>query len=323
MEISLCYNQFHQGESDLKILVTGGAGFIASNVVDVYIDAGHEVAVVDNLTTGKRENLNPKAKFYEVDIRDNDKLFQVILEFSPEVINHHAAQIDVRKSVEDPVYNAEVNEIGTLNLLAAAVKAKVKKIIFSSTGGALYGEVSKKSGADENHPQEPISPYAITKRSAEMYLHAYKANCGLNYTILRYGNVYGPRQDPLGEAGVMAIFCGKMLKGEPPTIFGDGEQLRDYIYVGDVASINLLVLEKGENQTFNVGTGKGTSVNELFSVLSQVLKLNNKAIYAPPRTGELFRSVLNCKKVKKALDWKAKTSIKKGLRLTLKWSKQA
>ena len=307
----------------MKILVTGGAGFIASNVVDVYIDAGHEVAVVDNLTTGKRENLNPKAKFYEVDIRDNDKLFQVILEFSPEVINHHAAQIDVRKSVEDPVYNAEVNEIGTLNLLAAAVKAKVKKIIFSSTGGALYGEVSKKSGADENHPQEPISPYAITKRSAEMYLHAYKANCGLNYTILRYGNVYGPRQDPLGEAGVMAIFCGKMLKGEPPTIFGDGEQLRDYIYVGDVASINLLVLEKGENQTFNVGTGKGTSVNELFSVLSQVLKLNNKAIYAPPRTGELFRSVLNCKKVKKALDWKAKTSIKKGLRLTLKWAKQA
>ncbi len=303
----------------MKILVTGGVGFIGSNVVDAYVEAGHEVAVVDNLTTGKRENLNSQAKFYEVDIRDRDRLAQVVSEFSPEVINHHAAQIDVRKSVEDPVYNAQVNELGTLNLLDAAVKAKAKKIIFSSTGGALYGEVEKKSGADENHPQEPISPYAITKRSAEMYLLAYKENHGLKYTILRYGNVYGPRQDPLGEAGVVAIFCGKMLKGEQPTIYGDGNQLRDYIYVGDVAGLNLCVLDKGDNQIFNVGSGKGTSVNELFATLENITKFEKEACYAPPRTGELFRSVLNSKKIRKELGWKVKTSIKKGLRLTIKW----
>jgi len=305
----------------MKILVTGGAGFIGSNVVDAYIEAGHQVAVLDNLTTGKRSNLNPQAKFYEIDIRDKEKLSQAIVEFSPEVINHHAAQIDVRKSVEDPVYNAQVNEIGMLNLLDVAVKTKVKKIIFSSTGGAIYGEVEKKSGADENHPQEPISPYAITKRSGEMYLHSYKENKGLNFTVLRYGNVYGPRQDPLGEAGVIAIFCGKLLANEQPTIYGDGEQLRDYVYVGDVAAVNLLVLDQGENQIFNIGTGKGISVNQLFVHLKQSAKFDKDAIYAPARTGELFRSVLNCKKIKKELGWKAKTSIKRGLKLTFKWSK--
>lgn len=302
----------------MKILVTGGAGFIGSNVVDTYIEAGHEVAVVDNLTTGKRENLNPKAKFYEVDIRDKGKLSQAITEFAPEIINHHAAQIDVRKSVSDPIYNAEVNELGTLNLLEAAVKSKVRKVVFASTGGAIYGEVTKKSGADEDHSQEPISPYAVTKRSAEMYFHSYKVNHGLNYTVLRYGNVYGPRQDPLGEAGVIAIFCGKMLKAEQPTIYGDGSQLRDYIYVGDAAAVNLLVLEKGNNQIYNIGAGKGTSVNELFAYLKEITKFEKEAVYAPPRTGELFRSVLNCKKIKKELNWKAKTGIKKGLKLALK-----
>ncbi len=302
----------------MKILVTGGAGFIGSNVVDAYIEAGHEVAVVDNMTTGKKENLNPKAEFFPLDVRDA-RLVEAMADFAPEVINHHAAQIDVRKSVADPVFTAEVNEIGTLNLLETAVKCKVRKIIFSSTGGAIYGEVSKKSGADENHPQEPVSPYAITKRSVEMYLHAYWKLHGLNFTCLRYGNVYGPRQDPLGEAGVIAIFCGKMLKGEQPTIFGDGNQLRDYVYVGDVAGINLLALEKGDNQIFNVGTGKGTSVNELFSVLKEVMKFGKEAVYAPPRTGELFRSVLNCKKIRKELGWKAKVGIKKGLKSTLKW----
>ncbi len=305
----------------MKILVTGGAGFIGSNVADAYIEAGHEVAVVDNLTTGKRENLNPKARFYEIDIRDREKLVQAVLEFSPEVINHHAAQIDVRKSVADPVYNAEVNELGTLNLLEAAVKSKIRKIIYASTGGAIYGEVGRKSGADEGHPQEPISPYAITKRAAEMYLHAYKVNQGLNYTVLRYGNIYGPRQDPLGEAGVIAIFCGKMLKGEQPTIFGDGNQLRDYCYVGDVAELNLLALGRGDNQIYNVGTGTGTSVNDLFVNLKALMKFEKNAVYAPPRTGELFRSVLNCSKIRRELGWKAKTSIKKGLRLTLEWYK--
>jgi UDP-glucose 4-epimerase len=303
----------------MKILVTGGAGFIGSNVVDAYIEAGHEVAVVDNLTTGKKENLNPQAKFYGIDIRDKQNLTQAISEFSPEVVNHHAAQIDVRKSVADPIYNAEVNELGTLNLLEAAVKSKVRKVIFASTGGAIYGEVCKKSGADENHPQEPISPYAVSKRTAELYLHAYRINYGLNYTSLRYGNAYGPRQDPLGEAGVIAIFCGKLLKGEPPTVYGDGNQLRDYLYVGDAAAANLLLLDKGDNQIYNIGTGKGTTVNELFSHLKDIMKFKKEAIYAPPRAGELFRSVLNCKKIRKELNWKTKTGIKKGLKLTVKW----
>lgn len=306
----------------MKILVTGGAGFIGSNVVDAYVQAGHQVAVLDNLTTGKKENLNSAAKFFQADLRDKAEVNRVVSEFSPQVINHHAAQIDVRKSVSDPVYNAEVNELGTLNLLNAAVKAKVGKIIFSSTGGALYGEVSKKSGAAEDHPQEPISPYAITKRAVEMYLFAYWKLYGLNFTCLRYGNVYGPRQDPLGEAGVIAIFCGKMLKGEQPTIYGDGQQLRDYVYVGDVAQANLLALDHGENQFFNVGTGKGVSVNELFAVLKKLMKFKQDAVYAPPRAGELFRSVLNAKKIKKELGWKPSFSIKKGLRATLKWYEQ-
>lgn len=301
----------------MKILVTGGAGFIASNVADAFLAAGHSVAIVDNLTTGKKENLNPKATFYDVDIRDA-RLLEVVADFAPDIIDHHAAQIDVRKSVSEPVYNAEVNEIGTLNLLNAAVKCQVKKIIFSSTGGAIYGEVTAELGADENHPQEPISPYAITKRAVEMYLYAYWKLYGLKFTVLRYGNVYGPRQDPLGEAGVIAIFCGKLLKGEAPYIFGDGKQLRDYVYVGDVADANQLVLEKGENQIYNIGSGRGTSVNELFAHLKKQAKFEKAAIYAPARSGELFRSVLNCQKIKKDLGWSPKLDIEKGLELTFK-----
>ncbi|MCU0640554.1 MAG: SDR family oxidoreductase [Candidatus Margulisbacteria bacterium] len=302
----------------MRILVTGGAGFIGSNVVDAYIAAGHEVAVLDNLSTGKKENLNPRAKFFPADLTAPETT-QIIADFAPEVINHHAAQIDVRKSVSDPVFNAKVNELGTLNLLQAAVKTGVKKIVFASTGGAIYGEVGKKGGADENHPQEPISPYAITKRSVELYLHAYWKLYGLPFTVLRYGNVFGPRQDPLGEAGVIAIFCGKLLKGETPTIYGDGEQLRDYVYVGDVAAANLLALEKGTGEIFNVGTGKGTSVNQLFAVLKELLKYSGQALYAPPRAGELLRSVLSARKIKRELGWRPRFSVKNGLRETLKW----
>ncbi|MFH1542740.1 MAG: NAD-dependent epimerase/dehydratase family protein [bacterium] len=305
----------------MKILVIGGAGFIGSNIVDAYVEAGHEVGILDNLSTGKKENLNRNAKFYEMDIRDKQGLSGVIKEFSPEIINHLAAQIDVRKSVTDPQFNAEVNEIGFLNMLDAAVEAKVKKVIFSSTGGAIYGEVKPRGGADENYPQEPISPYAITKRTGEMYLHAYHVNKGLNYTVVRYGNVYGPRQDPLGEAGVIAIFCGRMKEGKECTIYGDGKQLRDYVYVADVAAINLIALTKGENQIFNVGTGLGVSVNELYAHLNDLLKFGRPAKYAPPRAGELFRSVLNCRKAKKQLGWQAKVDIKQGLQKTLEWYK--
>jgi len=300
----------------MKILITGGAGFIGSNIVDAYIEDGHEVAILDNLITGKERNLNPKAKFYKVDIRDK-KIVDILAEFKPEIINHLAAQIDVRKSVADPAFTEDVNVMGTINLLAAAVAAKVRKVIFSSTGGALYGEIKEKEGADENHPQEPISPYAITKRGVEMYLYFYHVTYGFKYTILRYSNVYGPRQDPLGEAGVIAIFFGKMSKGENCTIYGDGKQLRDYVYVGDVCKANLIALNQGDNSIYNVGTGIGISVNELFTHLKDIMKFKGEASYAPPRTGELFRSVLNCKKIEKELGWKAKIEIRKGLELTV------
>jgi UDP-glucose 4-epimerase len=306
----------------MKILVTGGAGFIGSNVVDAFIAAGHEVAVLDNLSTGKKENLNPKAAFFPVDLTDT-RLTEAVADFAPEIIAHLAAQIDVRKSVSDPIFNAKVNELGTLNLLESAVKAGVKKVIFSSTGGALYGEVTKKSGAAEDHPQEPISPYAITKRSVEMYLFAYRALHGLDYTVLRYGNVFGPRQDPLGEAGVIAIFFGKMLKGETPTIYGDGNQLRDYVYVGDVAAANLLALAQSGGDIYNIGTGKGTSVNQLFALLKELMKFPGEAKYAPARAGELLRSVLNVRKVKKELGWRPRVGMKKGLKLTLNWYRDA
>ncbi|KAF0134732.1 MAG: UDP-glucose 4-epimerase [Candidatus Saganbacteria bacterium] len=305
----------------MKILVTGGAGFIGSNVIDSCIELGHEVAIIDNLSTGKEQNINPKAKFFNADIRDQ-KIFDLLSEFKPDIINHHAAQIDVRKSVTDPIFTSEVNEIGTLNLLNAAIKANVKKVIFASTGGAIYGEISKKEGADENHPQLPISPYAITKRSAEMFLHFYYATYGLNYTVLRYGNVYGPRQDPLGEAGVIAIFIGKLSKAEEPTIYGNGKQLRDYVFVKDVSEANVLALSKGDGKILNVGSGVGTSVNELFNHLKNIMGFKGNAKYAPPRAGELDRSVLNPGLIKKELGFKVRTSIKEGLEKTVLWHKQ-
>jgi len=301
----------------MKILVTGGAGFIGSNIVDAYLEAGHEVAILDNLITGKKENLNPKAKFYEIDIRDK-KVADILMEFKPEIINHLAAQIDVRKSVADPAFTEEVNVLGAINLLDAAVKAKVKKIVFSSTGGALYGEIPEKDGADEDHKLEPISPYAVTKKATEMYLYFYHVTYGIKFTVLRYGNVYGPRQDPLGEAGVIAIFIGKLAKGENPTIFGDGKQLRDYVYVKDVCQANLIALTRGDNGTYNVGTGIGTSVNELFEHLKNIMKFKGSVVYAPPRAGELFRSVLNCKKITKELGWKPTVDMARGLELTVK-----
>lgn len=306
----------------MKILVTGGAGFIGSNIVDAYIKAGHEVAIVDDLSSGKQKNINDRAVFFKLDIGDN-KINDILKEFGPEIINHLAAQIDVRRSVEDPVFNAKVNDIGTLNLLQAAIKNKVSKVIFSSTGGALYGEIEEQAGADELHKQDPISPYAISKRTAEMYLYFYHATYGLKYTILRYGNVYGPRQDPHGEAGVIAILIGKLLKGEVPTIFGNGEQLRDYVYVSDIAEINTLVLDKGENQIFNIGSGIGTSVNSLYEKLKHITGAKVMAQYAPPRPGELFRSVLNGKKIARELGWAPKTDISTGLKRTLEYFRNA
>lgn len=306
----------------MKILITGGAGFIGSNIADTYIEAGHKVIIVDNLSSGKKKNINSKAKSYKADIQDKKTLEEIFKKEKPDIVNHHAAQIDVRKSVTDPVFNAKVNEIGTLNLLELAIKYKTKKLILASTGGALFGEIKEKKGAKEDHALEPISPYAITKRSAELYLMAYHANYGLNYTVLRYGNVFGPRQDPHGEAGVIAIFIGKLNKNEAPFIFGNGKQLRDYVYVKDVCRANLLALKKGNNKIYNVGTGIGTSVNELFFELKNIIGFKGNAIHRSPRAGELFRSVLCADKIKKELNWKPKENIKSGLRKTVEYFKK-
>lgn len=307
---------------NMKILITGGAGFIGSNIADTYIEAGHKVVIVDNLSSGNKKNINPKAKFYKADIQNKKALEKIIKKEKPEIINHHAAQIDVRRSVEDPINNAKVNELGTLNLLNCAVKYKVKKIIFASTGGALYGEVKDKKGASENHTMEPISPYAITKRAVELYLIAYSKNYGLNFTVLRYGNVYGPRQDPHGEAGVVAIFVGKLLKNQEPYIYGNGKQLRDYVFVKDVCRANLLALKKGKNSIYNIGTAIATSVNTLFYELKSIQKFAGDAIYKPPRVGELFRSLLSANKAKKELGWIPQTSIKLGLSKTVDYFKE-
>ncbi len=303
-----------RGNVQIKILVTGGAGFIGSHVVDAYLAQGHEVIVLDDLSTGKKENLNPSAKFYEMDIQD-ENLIDVFEREQPEVVNHHAAQIDVRKSVIDPKFDARANILGTINVLEACVKCKVKKIIFASSGGAVYGE-PQYLPVDEVHPKRPISPYGVSKLSGEFYIQAYHDVHGLKFTILRYGNVYGPRQDPLGEAGVIAIFCSQMLKGTPPKIFGTGESLRDYVYVKDVVEANIIALLGGDNVAVNIGTGIGTSVNELFKNLSSIIGFAQDPIYCPPRPGELDKIFLAPDLARKELGWEPTTDIMKGLVLT-------
>lgn len=299
----------------MNILITGGAGFIGSNIVDAYVAAGHRVTVVDNLYTGKKANLNPKAGFCELDIR-NKKLESVFRKGRFEVVNHHAAQIDVRKSVDDPSFDAEVNILGLLNVLELCRKYGVKKVIFSSSGGTIYGECPGKA-PDENAPANPLSPYGVAKFTSEKYLEVYRSLYGLNYVALRYGNVYGPRQDPHGEAGVVAIFAMRMLKGEPVLIFGDGKQLRDYVYVKDVVRANIHALKNGKSGIFNIGTGGAASVNKLFSSLAGLTGYNKKAVYKPPRPGELQRSVLNINRSSRILAWQPKTSLGQGLEQTV------
>lgn len=301
----------------MKILVTGGTGFIGSNIVDGFIAEGHEVIVVDNLSTGKKDNINEKARFFNIDIRDPG-LTDIFKTEKPDVVSHHAAQIDVRKSVEHPIDDAMINILGTINVLKNCKEFGVKKVIFASSGGAIYGDVDRLP-ASEDLPANPISPYGITKRCGELYLEFYKMTYSLDYIALRYGNIYGPRQDPHGESGVVAIFIQKMSIGEAPTIYGDGEQMRDYVYVGDVVEANILALKSKKNGYYNIGTGIGTSVNKLFTVLSKVLQFNKKAVYGPGRKGELYRNYLDPSKAKKDLGWSAKTPIDIGLAKTVEW----
>jgi UDP-glucose 4-epimerase len=300
----------------MKILVTGGAGFIGSHVVNAFIKDGHEVVIVDDLSTGRQSNLNPAARFYQVDIRDPhvEEIFRIE---KPDVISHHAAQMDVRRSVAEPLFDADVNILGSLKLIEYAKKYPVKKFIYISTGGAVYGE-PEYLPCDENHPINPICQYGASKHTVEHYLYMYHVNYGLKYTVLRYPNVYGPRQDPHGEAGVVAIFCGKMLAGEPVTINGDGEQTRDYVYVGDCARANVMVAD--ENQAsgiYNLGTGKGTSVNEIFAGLRDIIGYQLAPVYGPAKVGETRFIYLSADKAAQELGWQPTIPLAEGLRKTV------
>ena len=303
----------------MNILVTGGAGFIGSQVVDAYIKNNHHVVIIDDLSTGRKEFLNPQAVFYETTISDPSTA-EILKKENIQVVNHHAAQISVHDSVKDPVADAKANIIGTLQLLQNTITSKIRKFIFASTGGAIYGKQDF-FPAREDHPQKPTSPYGLSKLSVEGYLRFYQEQYGLNTTILRYGNVFGPRQNPHGEAGVVAIFCNRLLNGQAPVINGDGEQTRDYIFVGDVVRANLMALEQGSSGVFNVGTGQETSVNELTRFLLRTIKSNIEAKTAEGLDYEQRRSCLDYNKIKNSLGWVPRVSLKEGLVETYEYFK--
>lgn len=304
----------------MRILVTGGAGFIGSNVADRFVALGHEVAIFDNLSSGFREFVNPKAKFYEGDLADAAAVEAAIADFRPEIVDHHAAQIDVRKSVTDPVFDARVNVLGSIGLLQACTKHGVRKVVYASTGGALYGE-GRTLPAPEDHPVNPEAPYGASKHTVEHYLYIWKLLHGLDYTVLRYPNVFGPRQNPHGEAGVNAIFIGLMLEGKRPRIFGDGEAVRDYLFVDDVVAANVLALEKGSGEMLNIGTGIGTSVNDIVRELKSILSFPEDAIYEAPRPGEIQRIYLDASRAKQVLGWQPTVTFRAGLERTVDWSR--
>jgi len=300
----------------MKVLVTGGAGFIGSHVVDAYVEEGYDVVVVDNLTTGRREFLNPRARFFEMDIRDSD-LRGVFERERPDVVNHHAAQASVTASVDDPAHDADVNIMGTLNLLELAKAFGTRKIVFASTGGAIYGD-PERIPADESHPTRPLAPYGISKMAGEFYVRFF-GGLGMSWAILRYANVYGPRQDPHGEAGVVAIFTNAMLAGNRPKIFGDGTQTRDFVYVEDVARANVLATESEEPGLANIATGVETTVNDVYRHLAESTQFRDPPVYAPARTGEVYRIALDPRQADDWLGWTADVALADGLRRTVDW----
>ncbi|MEW6684717.1 MAG: NAD-dependent epimerase/dehydratase family protein [Candidatus Edwardsbacteria bacterium] len=304
----------------MKAMVTGGAGFIGSHLVDGLLKRGFEVSVIDNLSTGKIENLNSEAKFFKEDICSS-QIHKIFKEERPDYLFHLAAQIDVRKSVENPFFDAQVNILGTLNLLKAALDAGTKKIVFASSGGVIYGQ-TEDIPTPEGNPLAPISPYGIAKLAGEIYLKFYAETYDLPYIILRYANVYGPRQDPLGEAGVVAIFSLAMLKGEKVILYGYGKLERDYVFVEDVVKANILALENQKNGVFNIGTAKGTSVEELFQLMKKITGFEGEVEYREARSGELERSCLSFKQAQRIFGWSPKTELETGLQLTVEWFKE-
>lgn len=300
-----------------KILVTGGAGFIGSTVADRFVGAGWDVAVLDDLSSGKRENVPGKARFYPCDVR-SAAAAEAVLQERPDVLCHHAAQIDVRRSMADPRYDVEVNLGGLVNLLSAAARAGVKHVLFASSGGAAYGETDR-IPTPEDEPTRPVSVYGASKAASELFLGVWRAAHGITFTALRYGNVYGPRQDPHGEAGVVAIFAGRLLAGEPCIINGDGTQTRDYVFVADVARANLLAAERRHDGALNVGTGLETDVNRLYRVLADAAGFAGAPRHGPGKPGEQHRSCIDPAAAWPALGWQPEVGIEDGLRRTLEW----
>jgi len=304
----------------MKILVTGGAGFIASHVVDRFIEEGHEVVVVDNLSTGQRRNVNAAANFYNADIQGR-WLERVFRRERPAVVCHHAAQIDVRRSVQDPFFDAQVNVMGTLKVFQNAVMYGVRKVIFASSGGAVYGE-PQLLPVSEDHPTRPTSPYGINKAIGDEYLRYFRDSCGLEYVSLRYANVYGPRQDGNGEAGVVGIFSQKMLNGDQPVINGNGRQTRDFIYVDDIVEANVAALAKTAHGIYNVGTGQETSINELFGILAKLINPAVREVHGPAKKGEQQRIALDAGRLQRELEWETKVPLQDGLAKTVEYYRQ-
>lgn len=299
-----------------RVLVTGGLGFIGSNIVDLFIEKNYEVIVVDNLYSGCKKNLNKDAKFYKTDICDSD-LEKIFKRENPEFVLHQAAQVNLRKSISDPVFDANVNILGSINLLECCRKFNIKKIVYASSGGAVYGE-PQYLPVDESHPIKPLCPYGASKYSVENYLFMYWKIFNLDYVALRYSNVYGPRQDPSGEAGVIAIFTDRLLKGENSVIFGDGNQTRDFVYVQDVANANLIAMEKKtRSREFNIGSGIETSVNEIYEKLKGITNSKISAVHDNPILGEVRRIYLDIKLAKNELNWGPKTNLDEGLKETV------